>query len=54
MVVVNAISLLESSSFRDASQIPLPDDPPVEAQADNQSEDAKEEREDSPGMRELS
>ena len=55
MVTIYAISLPESSPFRDANQIPLLDDPPIEVQANDQSEDAEEEEgEDRLDMRELS
>nr|POE55245.1 hypothetical protein CFP56_02242 [Quercus suber] len=55
MAVVNAIGPPKSSPFKDASKIPLPDDPLVEVQANHQFEDVEEEEgEDSPGMMELS
>lgn len=54
MVAVNAISLLDTSPFKDVNQIPLPNDPPEDTQADDQLKDAKYEREDSLGIRELS
>ena len=43
MAVVNAIGLPDTSPFRDTNQIPLPDDPPIEVQAKDQSKEANEE-----------
>lgn len=54
MVAVNAISLPDTSLFRNFNQIPLPNDPPVDTQEDDQLEDVEYEREDSPSIRELS
>lgn len=54
MAVVNAIGLLDNSPYRDASQVPLPKDPPVDTQVDDQGEESEEEGDDSLGMRELS
>ena len=56
MVAVNTIGLPDTSSFRSANQIPLSEDPEVEAQAQEQSKDSseKEENAESPEMRELS
>lgn len=55
MVAVNAISLPDSSPFRDPDQIPLPDDPLVEVRAHEQPWDGGDEYgEDSLGMVELS
>ena len=56
MVAVNTIGLPNTSSFRSANQIPLSEDPEVEAQAQEQSKDSseKEENAKSPEMRELS
>ena len=56
MVAVNTIGLPNTSSFRSANQIPLSEDPKVEAQAQEQSKDSseKEENAKSPEMRELS
>lgn len=55
MAAINAIGLPQNSFFRGTKQIPLPNDLPIEVQADDQSEDAEEEEgEDNPGMRELS
>ena len=56
MVVVNAIGLPDTSPFRSADQISLPEDLEVKAQAQEQSEDNSEEDEgaESPEMRELS
>ena len=51
---MNTLNLLEDSPFRDASQVPLPEDPPVNTQDDDQEEKSKDERDDNPGMRELS
>ena len=51
---MNTLNLLEDSPFRDASQVPLPEDPPVNTQDDDQEEESKDERDDNPGMRELS
>ena len=56
MVAVNAIGLPDTFSFRSANQIPLSEDPEVEAQAQEQSVDSSEEEEGakSPEMKELS
>ena len=56
MVAMNTIGLPDTSSFRSANQIPLSEDPEVEAQAQEQSKDSseKEENAESPEMRELS
>ena len=56
MVAVNTIGLPNTSSFRSANQIPLSEDPKVQAQAQEQSKDSseKEENAKSPEMRELS
>lgn len=42
MVVVNEISLFDTSPFRDANQIALPNEHPIEVQANDQSKDADE------------
>jgi len=55
LIAVNVIGLLDTSPFRDANQIPLPEDPPVEVRDQEQPEDSgKEKGMDSPGMMELS
>lgn len=55
MEAVNVVGVLEGSFFKDGSQIPLPNDLPIETQVGEQSEDTEEEEwEDSPSMRELS
>lgn len=54
MAVVNALGLLENSPFKDASQFPLLEDPPVDTQANDQEEEFDDEGDDSPSMRELS
>lgn len=43
MAAMNGIGLPDSSPFRDAIQIPLPNDHPIEVQANDQSEDTDEE-----------
>lgn len=55
MALVNAIGLPDTS-FRNADQIPLPEDPQIEAQAQEYSKDDGKEEEggESPGIRELS
>ena len=42
MVAMNGISLPDTSLFRDANQIALPNEHPIKVQADDQSEDADE------------
>lgn len=56
MATVNAIGLLNTSLFRNADLIPLLEDPQIEAQTQEQSEDdgEKEEGGESPSMEELS
>ena len=55
MTAVNAIGLLDTSPFRDADQIPLLEDLPVEVWAQEQPEDSgEEEGVDGLGMMELS
>lgn len=43
MAAMNGIGRPDSSPFRDAIQIPLPNDHPIEVQANDQSEDTDEE-----------
>ena len=56
MATVNAINLLEDSSFRSTNRVPLPEDPAIETQAEKQGEDSsdKEDCVKSPESRELS
>ena len=56
MAAMNAISLLDTSPFRSADQILLPEDPEAQAQAPKQDEDSseKEEGTKSSELRELS
>ena len=42
MVAMNGISLPDTSLFRDANQIALPNEHPIKVQADDQSEDTDE------------
>ena len=54
MVAVDAINLPETSLFRDLAQLPLPNDPHVQALIENRPTIRGEEEErDSPNMREL-
>ena len=56
MATMNAIGLPDTSPFKSADQIPLPKDPKVKAQAQEESEDNSEEEEGAKSfeMRELS
>lgn len=55
MVAVNVVNVLEDSSLRDASQIPLSKDLLTDAQEEEHSKDVEEEEgKDSLGMREFS
>lgn len=56
MVAVNAIGLPEDSPFRNTDRVPLPEDPVVEAQVEEQEKDNSDEDEgaESPESRELS
>ena len=57
IVAVEALNLLETSPFRDPTQLPLPNDLSAQAQIGRRpvagSEKGEEEGEDSPSMREL-
>lgn len=55
MAAMNAISLPKSFALKDASQIPLPNNSPMDIPTQKQPEDDRdeEEREDSPNMEEL-
>lgn len=55
MAAMNAIGLPKSFALRDASQIPLPNNSPMDIPTQKQPEDDgdEEEREDSPNMEEL-
>ena len=54
MAAVNAIGLLESSVFKDPNQIPLPNDPLIQALTQEQSDEEGDKKgEDNPSMAEL-
>lgn len=56
MAVVNVIGLLEDSPFRSTDRVPLPKDPAIEAQAEEEGKDSSDDEEGakSPKSQELS